>query len=84
MRAKIVAKEGEELPPVEIMAKAILDISESMKTLANSRLSRRAVIALIHDGTGLPKNKITLVLDSLESLERDWLKPKPMVKKQFT
>ncbi len=61
--------------PVEIIAAAILDIADGMKTLSRSRLSRKAIVALIHDQSKLARRDIEIVLNNLETLERDWLKP---------
>ncbi len=60
--------------PAEIIAQAILDISNGMKAMNNSRLQRRAIVALIHDYSGVSKGTINLVLNNLEALETIWLK----------
>jgi hypothetical protein len=75
MKKKIEVKQDEENPvPAEILAQAILDMGKAMKLLTKSRLKRDALVVLIKDKTGITKIDINRVLDSLESLEKDWLK----------
>lgn len=71
-----VKRNPTEPEPVEIIADAILRISESMKVLRSSLLTRRAIVCLIHDQSRIGKRDIEIVMNNLESLERDWLKPK--------
>lgn len=67
-----VKQDPQEPVAAEIVAKAIIDISDAMKKLSNSGLKRAAIIALVHDSTGLPKRDIILVLTSLEELRTEW------------
>lgn len=69
--------------PAEIMAEAIVSISDSMKSLDASRLSRRALLLLIHDNCktvpGYPPKKpgmkeIEVVLNSISSLKKAYVK----------
>jgi hypothetical protein len=60
--------------PAEEIAKAITEISSAMKALSTTRLTRKAIIVLIHDQSKLPKKTIDIVLNNLQDLERDWLK----------
>jgi hypothetical protein len=62
--------------PAEVMAQAIVDISESMKKIASTRLTRKAIVALIHDRSGIAKRTIDIVLDNMEDLEKVWLNPR--------
>lgn len=72
-----VVKRSEIDPePVEIIAQAIIDISDAMKTVASSRLSRRAIVTLVHEQSKIARRDIELVLNNLEQLERTWLKAK--------
>jgi len=57
------------------ITKALLQISNSMKALNNSRLSRKALIALIHDHSKVSKKSINIVLNNLAKLEEIWLNP---------
>lgn len=73
-KVKVIQTEKEV--PFEIIAQSIVDINKSMKTLEQSRLTRKAVVSLIHDNSKLPKRTIEIVLNNLESLEVTWLKKK--------
>jgi hypothetical protein len=73
---KLKVKLDETKPePVEIIAKAIVEISAAMKKINASRLKRRAVVTLIQAESGLGKGAIELVLNNLDLLEEIWLKP---------
>jgi hypothetical protein len=61
--------------PFEIIASSIIEVARGMKALNASRLKRSAIVALIHDRSKLGKTQIEIVLNNLEALERDWLKP---------
>ena len=69
-----VAQDQENMIETKVLAKSIVDIGAAMKILSQGRLKREAIITLVKDKTGLTKADIRLVLDSLESLEKDWLK----------
>jgi len=74
MSKKVEVKQDVENPvAAEVLAQAILDIDTAMKRLSNSGLRRRAVVALIHDHSGLRKTDIEIVLNNLESLRATWL-----------
>lgn len=60
---------------VEVIAASILAIAEGMKAVRKTRLTRKAIICLIHDTSRIGKRDIEIVLNSLERLEVDWLKP---------
>lgn len=66
-------KQNPEQPvAAEVIAEAILGISESMKRLSTSGLKRKAIVTLIHDQSGIGKRDIEIVLNNLESLRADW------------
>ena len=75
MSSKFVVKqkEGEEIP-VEIIATSIKEISDGMKKLRAGRLNDRALIYLIHKSSGVAQETIKTVLNSIQNLERDFLK----------
>lgn len=77
MPAKVTqpAPPAEEIP-AEIIATSIVQIAEAMKAINSTRLTRRAIIALIQDQSKLPKKTIEIVLNNLDALETDWLKPR--------
>lgn len=58
----------------EVIAQAIIDIADGMKAMNNSRLKRRAIVALIHDQSKINKGTIEIVLNNLEALRADWCK----------
>lgn len=76
MKTKVVQKENEEEVPAEIIAQSIVEISEAMKQLFATRLTRKAIVTLIHDQSKVGKATINIVLNNLQDLERDWLKPR--------
>jgi len=70
---KITVKQKNEAPvAAEVLATAIIDISDAMKKLNASGLKRRALVALIHDQSKIGKREIEIVLNNLESLRQDW------------
>lgn len=70
---------GEDEIPAEVIATATEEIAAGMKRLNSTRLTRRAIVTLLHASCSGNVNKgtIEVVLDGLEGLERTWLKPKP-------
>ncbi len=62
--------------PADIIATAIVEIADGVKAVNSSRLTRKAIVALIHDQSKISKRTIEEVLNNLSSLEADWLKPK--------
>lgn len=86
MKKQIAVKQSEENPiPVEIIANAIVAISEGMKKIRASRLTERALILLITDaspkygGKGYHAKHVTAsdvraVLDGIDQLEKLYLK----------
>lgn len=69
---------NEENPePVEIIAQAIIDIDAAFKKVRESRLTRRALVVLIHDRCRLPQKDINAVLDSVEFLKSAYTKELP-------
>lgn len=72
---------------VEIIAEAIVSISESMKKLNSSKLNRRALVLLIADNcdpvkrgyqrTPVSQKMVEKVLTSLETLKKAYIKDLP-------
>lgn len=86
----ITVKTNEEHPEsVEIIADAIIKISDAFEKMSKARLTRRALMLLIHDNCGVTGNRfkkkkpsikqIEEVLDSVSSLKKAYIKE---VKKQ--
>lgn len=75
-KKNVTVKQDEEaLVEVEVLAQAIVDISKAAKRLASSRLNRKAVIILLSHQTGVGQTVIGNVLDGLDSLEANYLRP---------
>ena len=72
-KAKIVQEEGQEIP-AEIIAQSIVKIAKSMEAIGKTRLTRKAIVVLIHDQSKVSKRTIELVLNNLEAMEQVWLK----------
>lgn len=60
--------------PDAILANCIAHISRSVRDLRAGRLTDKAIVTLVHDDTGIGKGTIKTVIDSLEHLERTYLK----------
>lgn len=82
---KVTVKTNEENPePVEIIADAIIKISEAFESMKNSRLTQRALLLLIQDNCGMvggrhnkkkpTAKQIQEVLDSVTSLKKAYIK----------
>lgn len=56
--------------PDDVLAKAILKISEAMQRLTRSGLNRDAVLVLLHHETKLPYRDLGRVLGALGDLAR--------------
>lgn len=70
---KVTLTEGNP-EPVEIMAQAIIRISDAMLRISNSGLSERALVVLIKDYSGVPQGDIRRVLTALKDLKRMYTK----------
>lgn len=72
----VVANKPEKpLPPIEEVATAITQMSAAMRKLNSSRLRRDAIVTLIAHGSKLPRKTIEIVLNNLEFMDKDYLKP---------
>jgi hypothetical protein len=71
--ATIVKQNTDQPVAAEVIAEAIIGVSESMKRLTTSGLKRKAIVALVHDHSGIGKRDIEIVLNNLESLRETWL-----------
>lgn len=60
--------------PIErtVLAGAIIGIEYAMKKLLKSGLNRRAIVVLVHDSCNVGKPDIRAVLESLETLAKDY------------
>lgn len=76
-KAEVIIKRSEENPePTEIMAEAIIKISQAFEKIRNGRLTERALVVLIHDSISPPVSKSTIraVLDSIADLKNQYIK----------
>lgn len=53
----------------EILAKAIVEVADAAKKLLSSRLTKKAILVLLKDKTGLPQHAIESVLDGAARLD---------------
>ena len=60
--------------PTEILAEEIVRLSKAAQALKNSRLTKRAILVLLKDSTGMSFAQIKLVLEALEDLEKTYVK----------
>jgi hypothetical protein len=76
-QSKEQQSEPTPLPPVEEVAQAIVNIATGMKKMNSSRLKRDAVVILLQAqcGAHVNRSQIRMVLDSLDRMDRHWLKP---------
>jgi hypothetical protein len=74
-KAKVkVVQDVEDPIPAEVIARSISEIAAGMKALNQTRLSRRAIVTLIHENSKVARSTVEIVLNNLESLEATWLK----------
>lgn len=64
-----VKKSDEKPESKEILAAAIVRISESMEKLLASGINTKAIIVLIHHETKIPQKDIKAVLDAMNRLK---------------
>lgn len=60
--------------PVEILADAIVHVARAAQQLLNSRLTKRAIVLLLHESSGVGKRDIEYVLDHAASLAAVYIK----------
>lgn len=73
--AKTAVKQTPEKEvPAEVLATSIVTIADGMRKLRASRLTERALVALLQDATGLSQRNIKTVLVGLDDLERMYVK----------
>jgi len=70
---KIIASADDDVPP-EILARAIVNLSEAAAKLLRSGLNRRAMLVLLKDSSGVSHHDINLVLDALVDLRKNYCK----------
>ena len=72
-KTKIEIKQDPEAPiGAEIIAKAIIEIDASMKTMLNAGLKYETLVTLVHDHSGVAKRDIRLVMNNLAAMRQTW------------
>lgn len=71
-----VLQDPEKPVPFEVMASSIEQIGSALHKIEETRVSKKLVLALVKDHTGLSKAIIEKVLNSYEELEKTYLKPR--------
>lgn len=74
MKKVKVIQDPEQPVEKEVLAQAIIKISEASDALSRSGVNRRGVVALIHDYTKLNKGVIEAVLEALRDLRATYAK----------
>lgn len=69
-----IVKDKENPIGVEVLEQAIVNLSDGMKAIQNSRLTTKALVVLLHHATKVPQYQVESVLDALESIEKIYLK----------
>lgn len=71
-----ITKDAENPIAVEILESAIVEIGAAMQRINKSRLTRHGLVVLICAHTKLSKKTVEAVLESLDDLEKRYLKKK--------
>lgn len=80
MAKTAIVQNAENPEPLEVIADAVIAVSEGFKAIQRSRLSQRAVELLIQDATGLPRKDIRLVIEQGARLKDYYIKKAPVTK----
>ena len=65
-----------ELPPVEEIAQAIVDLSAAARKMMSTRLQTKAIVILLQAMSGgVKRSDIEIILHNLQLMDRHWLKP---------
>ncbi len=68
-----VLKDEKDPIPAKVFQRAIVEMSEGYKAILGAGVKKETIAVLIKDKTGISKAEVHRVLDSLESLRKDWL-----------
>ncbi len=69
---RIIGKETKE--SAEILVDSIQAIATAMAALSKTRLTRNAIVTLIHSHSKVPRRDVELVLTNLDAFATIWLK----------
>lgn len=64
----VVVKQEEPEIPAEVMAKAIVEISDGMKKMLRAGLKQKTIVILVSVHTGVSRTNVENVINCLESL----------------
>jgi hypothetical protein len=71
MSRSVTVKQNDENPePLEVIAASVIKVAEGIEKMAKSGLSKRAIVVLLNDVTGVPKGHIGLLIDAGPALRR--------------
>lgn len=82
MKTKLVQDPNKDEVPAEVLAQSIEDVAKGMRKILATRLTKRALMVLIRDACSISLREIEKVLDSVEHLDRRFLKKVVTDKKQ--
>lgn len=68
-------EQGDTPPAPEVLAQALVDLAAAWKQFQGSRLRRATLVLLLHDASGVGKTDIRKVLDALDRLETNHVRP---------
>ena len=71
-KTKIEVTQPDEPVAAKVIATSITEIDRHMKAMLTAGLKREAIIALVHDSSGIAKGTIRIVLNNLEDLKSQW------------
>lgn len=62
--------------PTEVLAASIVAISQAARQMRAGRLNDKALVLLISHYSGESQRTVKLVLDAIENLEREYVRPR--------
>jgi len=70
---KVEVIQDEEAPvAAKVLAQAIVKISDAARAMARAGLTRRAIVILLSESSGVSRTQCACVLDSLENLAKEF------------
>lgn len=72
-----VKSNEQDREPLELIAKSIIDVANGFDAINKSRLTKRAVLLLLRDCTGVGMNDIEKILDAGPKLKAHYIKSVP-------
>lgn len=77
VKSNVSVKKDEQNPePVELIAKSIIELSEGMRRINATRLTRKSLVILLNAHSKVGKADIEIILNCLTELETIFLKKK--------